>query len=107
MILTGEQKINGPIVNTSIINRQTSLWQAILDEVYDFFCTGSEKYKAERGEAGISAKNVISIIATSLAATYHIAFGVLAGVVTLAVMSVYKITKNAWCELKKKPKTAI
>lgn len=102
LTLTGEHKINGPIVKTSIIERKGSLWQMVQDEVFDFLCTKSAKYKTERGEAGVSAKNAIGIIAASLAATYHVAFGVIAGVVTLAVMSAFKITKNAWCQLRKK-----
>lgn len=100
-LLTGEYKPNGAIVQTSLILKKDSMWLRVQNEVFDFLCTSSAKYKDERKEAGLSVKQIVQILATSLAASYHIALGVVTGVVTLALMSVFKVTKNAWCGLHK------
>lgn len=104
LTLTGEYKSNSPVIQTSIIAKGDSMWGFVLNELYDFACTSSTKYKEERNEAGISLKNLISIIATSIAATYHLGLGVVTGVVTLAVMSMVKMSKNAWCAFRKSKK---
>lgn len=99
MMLTGEINPETKVVRTSVIKREDSLWLSVVDEVYDFFCTSSAKYKPERNEAGSNAKSIIAIIAASLAAKFHIAVGVATGFVTLAVIAAFKITKNAWCAM--------
>ncbi|MEX5500804.1 hypothetical protein [Pseudomonas syringae] len=99
MTLTGEINSSTTIVKTSQINRQNSLWLMVQGEVYDFLCTKSAIYKTERAEAGMSAKNIISIVAAALAGKLHLALGVVIGIVTLAVIGVFKLTKNAWCKL--------
>ncbi|WP_410952551.1 hypothetical protein [Pseudomonas sp. S1(2024)] len=107
MMLTGEISPQRAVVQTSIIKREDSLWLSVVDEVYDFFCTSSSKYKPERAEAGSNAKSIIAVIAASLAAKFHIAIGVATGFVTLAIIAVFKITKNAWCTLQRSKKTTI
>jgi hypothetical protein len=42
---------------------------------------------------------LITIIATSVAATFHVAIGVITGAVVVALLSVLKIGKNAWCKI--------
>ncbi|NMZ35358.1 hypothetical protein [Pseudomonas proteolytica] len=101
MMLTGEINASSVIVRTSIINHDESLWHSVKNEVYDFLCTSSLKYKPERTEAGSNIKNVIAILAASLAAKFHLALGVISGIVTLAIIGAFKITKNAWCEMQK------
>lgn len=99
MILTGEINSSSMVVKTSRVHRQDSLWSVVKDEVYDFLCTTSAAYKTERTEAGTSIKNVISIVAAAVAGKLHLALGVIIGIVTLAVIGAFKLTKNAWCKL--------
>ncbi len=99
LLLTGELNTNTMTVNTSAINRQDGLWIRIKREVHDYICTDSTTYKAERAEAGSSLKSIISILATALATKFHIAMGIITGIVTLIIISMIKISKNAWCKL--------
>jgi len=97
--LTGEKKNAGFIIATSPqVSSEKSMWQAIKNEVYDFLCTKSKTYAKERTEGGLTVKNLITIIATSIAGTFHVALGVITGAVTLALLSALKIGKNAWCK---------
>ncbi|WP_148279845.1 hypothetical protein [Pseudomonas syringae] len=102
MILTGEISASASIVRTSIIRRDESIWLGIQEEIFDFLCTTSSKYKSERGQANSNIKNIILVIAGALAAKLQIAVSVIAGFVTLAVIGVFKITKNAWCNIQNK-----
>lgn len=100
--LTGEKRDSGLIVPTSAPNATGgSLWGAIKGEIYDYFCTKSRKYSKERKEAGVTAKQIITILATAIASSFHIAVGVVTGAVTVALLSVLKIGKNAWCKINK------
>lgn len=98
--LTGEKRNAGFIIATSAqINSEKSMWLAIKNEVYDYLCTNSKTYAKERTESGITIKNIITIITSSIAATFHVALGVVVGAVTLALLSALKIGKNAWCKI--------
>ncbi|MBH3398299.1 hypothetical protein I5S60_01830 [Pseudomonas fluorescens] len=99
MILTGEINSSSMVVKTSTVHRQDSLWSVVKEEVYEFLCTKSTAYRTERTEAGTSIKNVISIVAAAVAGKLHLALGVVIGIVTLAVIGAFKLTKNAWCKL--------
>jgi hypothetical protein len=98
--LTGEKRNAGFIIATSPkVSSEKSMWLAIKNEVYDFLCTKSKTYAKERTEGGLTVKNLITIIATAIAATFHVAVGVITGAVTLALLSALKIGKNAWCKI--------
>lgn len=98
--LTGEKKELSFIIPTSAPNNSDgSLWGAVKREVYDYMCTTSRKYSKERGEAGTTIKQLITILATAIASSFHIAIGVVTGAVTIALLSVLKIGKNAWCKV--------
>ncbi|MEZ2724903.1 hypothetical protein ACBQ21_13025 [Pseudomonas putida] len=101
LLLTGELNPSATTVQTSVIKREGSLWLGIQSEIYDFLCTSSSTYKKERAEAGVSLKNIIAILATSVAAKFHIALGIASGIVTLAIIAAFKLTKNAWCKIQK------
>ncbi|MEH8165917.1 hypothetical protein Q7I20_01985 [Aeromonas veronii] len=106
MQLTGESGNRSFIVKTGAnTTSNNSLWQCIKSEVYDYFCTKSAKYRAERNKAEINIKNILTIIATAIASQFNLAIGVVAGAVTVAIISVFKIGKNAWCELSKASNT--
>jgi len=100
LTLTGERLISNSIVRPSSAQPKpdNSMWQAIVNEVYEFLCTNSKKYAQERKEGSHTIKSLITIIATAIAATFHVAIGVIAGAVTLVLLSVLKIGKNAWCK---------
>ncbi|OBT29237.1 hypothetical protein [Vibrio cyclitrophicus] len=99
---TGEKKESSSIIPTGgSSGAGKSLWGAIKSEVFDYLCTKSKKYSAERKEAGVTIKNVITIIATAVASTFNVAIGVVTGAVTLALLSVLKIGQNAWCSINK------
>ncbi|WP_028766745.1 hypothetical protein [Shewanella fidelis] len=98
--LTGEKRETGLIVPTSAPKSSGgSIWSAIKAEIYDYMCTSSRKYSKERKEAGITIKQIITIIATAIASSFHIAVGVVTGAVTVALLSFFKIGKNAWCKI--------
>lgn len=98
--LTGEQKKTGFLFLTGVrCQAKESLWAAIKAEVYDFLCTNSKKYTNERKDGMLTIKNLVTILATSIASSFHLALGVVIGAVTVALMSVLKIGQNAWCEI--------
>lgn len=98
--LTGEKRETGLIVPTSAPNSSGgSIWGAIKSEIYEYMCTTSRKYSKERKEAGITIKQLITILATAIASSFHIAVGVITGAVTVALLSFFKIGKNAWCKV--------
>lgn len=98
--LTGEKRDSNFIIPTSVPNVSGgSLWGAIKGEIYDYMCTTSRKYSKERKEAGVTVKQIITILATAIASSFHIAIGVVAGAVTIALLGALKIGKNAWCKV--------
>lgn len=104
--LTGEQKDIGFLFLTSAPNTKSiSTWGAIKTELYDYLCTTSKKYSDERKEGALTIKQLITIVATAVASTFHLAIGVIVGAVIVAVMSALKIGRNAWCTVNK-PQTA-
>lgn len=101
LILTGELNPSKIAVQTSVIRRESSIWYAMQDEIYDFICTNSTDYREERTGAAHSIKGTISVLTASLAAQFHIAAGIATGIVTLVIIGMLKVTKNAWCKVHK------
>lgn len=98
--LTGENRELGFITHTSTpVKTNSSMWSAIKSECFEFLCTDSSKYDSERKKSTITLNDLITLIATSLAAKFNIAAGVITGAITLVLISVVKITKNAWCKM--------
>ncbi|WP_129240799.1 hypothetical protein WHX56_20435 [Achromobacter veterisilvae] len=104
--LTGEQVDAGLMLLTGTGSRENrqSMWGAIKAELFDLFCTASKKYSNERKDGIATIKHVVLIIATAVAAQFHVAVGVVVGAVTVAVMGALKITRNAWCEVNRPAK---
>lgn len=100
MQLTGEHRQMSFIspVGASGTKSPSGFWENIKKEVHDYFCTQSRKYTQDRKRAEITFKEIVTILATSIAAQFSIAFGLVAGAVSVAVLSVCKIGRNAWCE---------
>ena len=101
LTLTGELNTLGMVVLTSKTPKANTIWSSVVAQVYDYICTKSATYKSERAGAEATLKHTVNVIAVSLAATYHLALGVVTGLVTLALMSILKLGKNAWCDLYK------
>ncbi|WP_122581208.1 hypothetical protein [Pseudomonas viridiflava] len=99
LILTGEINASTSVIRTSVIRREDSLWLGIQDEIFDFFCTTSSKYTADRTQAEKGVKSLILLIAGAIATKFHLATAVISGMITLAVIGVFKISKNAWCKI--------
>lgn len=101
--LTGEQKSLGFILLTGAQGGAAgkSIWGAIKREIYDLLCTNSKKYANDRKEGALTIKNLILVVATSIAASFHVAIGVITGAVTVGVMGALRVGKNAWCEINK------
>ncbi|MCI1007793.1 hypothetical protein HWE02_00825 [Pseudomonas oryzihabitans] len=98
LTLTGEKKEFGATFLTGAPNPSTaSIWKAINAEIYNYLCTSSKKYEKERNGANVTAKGLIATLALAVANSFNIATGVIAGAVTIAVFTVFKIGKNAWC----------
>ncbi|PBP33044.1 hypothetical protein CCL14_25770 [Pseudomonas syringae] len=94
MILTGEINPSSSVVRTSVIRREDSLWCRIQDEIFDCICTASTEYKDERSKA----KDIILFVAGALAAKLQVTATALTGMIALAVLAVFKISKNVWCK---------
>ncbi|WP_157128332.1 hypothetical protein [Cupriavidus sp. USMAA2-4] len=73
----------------------------IKKEIYDLFCTNSQRYRDERKEGAATVRNLITIVATAVAGNFSLPLGVVVGAVTLCLTAVLKIGTNAYCEANK------
>lgn len=101
LLMAGEKSATGFVVATGARRGKASFWAAVLDEVYEYFCTNTAAYKRERTQASGLFENAVTIIATALAAKLSIGIGFATGLVSVAVISVFKMGRNAWCEVRK------
>lgn len=101
--LTGEVIPVGMIRKTSAkkVKNEKSILIEIKKEIFDFICTNSSKYKEERNKSTNTLEEIIKLIATAVGSTIDIATGLIIGAVTIILISILKITKNAWCSLNK------
>jgi hypothetical protein len=105
LLITGEKRQSQMLLYTGVPSeRQANVWEYVKAEVYDLLCTSSKKYAQERNDGASTIKNVITIVATAIASTINVAVGVIIGAVTVALISVLKVGKNAWCEANKSQK---
>ncbi len=102
--LTGENINKSMLLKTGPAINKVSFWEKVKEEVYLFICTDDKKYKTERNLIGKNFKEVATIIATAIAATFSFGTGVVIGIVTNILISIVKINQNAWCELQKEKK---
>jgi hypothetical protein len=76
----------------------SSLWSKVVAEVHDFFCTKSKTYAKERTEGAGLIDRAVPVIATTLGSTFNVGTGLLTGLVTIAILAVLKMGRNAWCK---------
>lgn len=104
LALTGEKRELGLLLYAGAPSQtRPGIWLHVKGEVYDFLCTSSAKYAAERNDGGVTIKQLITIVATAVGSTFNLAVGVVVGAVTVALISALKIGKNAWCAANKLP----
>jgi hypothetical protein len=96
--MTGERPASGFIVGLGAPTTKASLWGKVLDEVHEFFCTNSKAYREERTKGVVGFQNVVAVIVSSLGATLNVGVGILSGLVSIALILVSKMGKNAWCK---------
>ena len=99
--LTGEVELDKMLLNAGPVINKASFWDKVKDEVFIFICTDDKKYQTERNLIGKNFKEVVTIMATALAATFSLGAGVVIGIITNILISIVKINQNAWCELQK------
>lgn len=99
--LSGESSTDNLLLTTGRTINKSSFYDNVKVEVYKFICTEGKTYKEERNLIGKNFKELVTIIATAIAATFSLGTGVIIGVVTNILIAIIKINKNAWCELQK------
>jgi hypothetical protein len=93
----GPTKVGGAASGTM----NPAIWSAVKSQVYDLFCTDSDQYAEQRKEGVATEKNLITIVATAVAAHFSLPLGVMVGAVTLCLMCALKVGRNAYCETHK------
>jgi hypothetical protein len=101
LLMAGEKSETGFVVGTGAGAKQGRFWAAVLEEVFKFFCTNTATYRRDREKATGIFEHSVTIVATTLAAKFGLGIGFVTGLVTVAVISVFKIGRNAWCEMRK------
>lgn len=101
LLMAGEKSATGFMMGTGAGRGKGSFWGAVQDEVYDYFCTNSAAYKRERRQASGLFEHTVTIVATALATKLSLGIGFVMGLVSVAVISVFKMGRNAWCEMRK------
>lgn len=100
--LLGEAEPVGFVVHvkngTGINANSSPIWACIKGEVQELFCTESDKYAAERKEGRESVKNLVTIVATAVAAQFSLPLGVIVGAVTVCFMCALKLGVSAFCK---------
>lgn len=104
MAYLGETPASGFVVGLGSRSPKPRLWDMVLDQIYSFMCTNSSVYKDEREKGSGAFSSLVAVIASSLASTVSVSVGIISGVVTVALIGISKIGKNAWCELHKATK---
>jgi hypothetical protein len=101
LLMAGELSSFGFVVGVgAVTSRPGGLWAAVLDQTYQFFCTSSEDYKKERTQGMTLFEQAVTIISAAVGGTFTLGAGLITGLVTVAVLTVFKIGRNAWCQWK-------
>lgn len=100
MSLLGESPRAGLIIDLGTSHSKSRLWDKIVDEIYSLICTDEEKYKEERSKFTGTFQSLVSVISASVGSTVNVSVGIITGVVTIALIGVAKIGRNAWCAMR-------
>lgn len=95
--LTGEKPVTGHLIGLGVPIVKNSLWEKVLAEVFDLFCTESDAYKEERSKGAGTFQSLVAVVSSSLGATMNVGVGILSGLVAIALILVAKMGRNAWC----------
>ena len=79
----------------------TSLWDAIVEELYEFFCKKGGKYQKDRSTLSHSIAAIAGAIATAIAVKWGFAGSAVDAIILAILMLILKLNKNAWCTVMK------
>lgn len=99
--LVGGQQPDSHIEHLGEVESSDLLWKSIKNEIYDLVCRETNKYKYERTESRGVIKHVVTIVSTAVASRFDLSIGLVVGAVTVALMSVLKVGRFAWCAANK------
>jgi hypothetical protein len=81
--------------------RRSRFWQRVNREVHILVCTDEKKYENLRKQIGkqtrVTQFSLVSSITTAIGVYLGVAASLIAPFVTLALMALLQIGKNAWC----------
>lgn len=104
LTMAGELPASGFVVGVGASNNKPGgLWAAVLEQTYQFFCTTSEEYKKERTQGMSLFEQAVTVISAAIGGTFTLGAGLISGLATVAVLTVFKIGRNAWCQWKSNP----
>ncbi|WP_143276791.1 hypothetical protein [Brevundimonas diminuta] len=104
LMMAGELPASGFVVGVGAPGSKAGgLWSAVLDQTYQFFCTASEEYKKERTQGMSLFEQAVTVISAAIGGTFTLGAGLISGLATVAVLTVFKIGRNAWCQWKAAP----
>jgi hypothetical protein len=101
LTMAGERAVTGFVFLTGGLSGRSpspSLWSKVIAEVYEFFCTKSKAYTKERTQGVGLFEHAVTVITTALAASINVGTGLLTGLVTVALIALSKVGRNAWCK---------
>jgi hypothetical protein len=83
------------------------LWHAVCKQVHELLCTKSTSYAGLRKELSRKARplvpTLVGVISAAVAAQLGLAVGVLVPFVSLCLLAVVRVGKEAWCEYYGRP----
>lgn len=78
-------------------NRKKSMYDYIKREIHNLVCKNSKEYKASKEKFAETFNRLILIVATAVASQLGVEASLITGVVSVLLLGVLKIGKNAWC----------
>lgn len=98
LIFTNEKASIGFSTPTSSPSQHDpKIWNCIKKEVFDYFCTDSEKYRKEQLIGGASVSSAIAYITKLVSTSLGISIDFIIPAVTFCFYLVLKIGKNSYC----------
>lgn len=74
-----------------------NIYYSIKKEIYRLICTDSKEYSEQRNAFNAYFKNGVGIFAGFLAGKFGIETAALTGFISLVMIGIFKVGRNAWC----------
>lgn len=98
--LAGGRKAPGYTISTGVLRTgKAALWESVKKQIYSMICTDSVDYVEIREKSKRGFKVFAGAVSAYIAGLLGVGVGVVAGLVALVLISVWKLGKNAWCEI--------